>query len=354
MPTNDFKPFASAASANVLSQQAYLALPALLTGFSSGTAWSPQLNKVWRQASLIAAMIGQFSVDQTGQDFIDDGTIPNLEATFVAAIQRVIQSTSGRTRLTADLDIYVSMSGDDTRGGTSTSTAIRTIQQALNLAYFAYDVGIYSVKIHLAPGTYGPFVAVGNNFGKIYIVGDVNNPSNYVIDGTPSSPAAAACFNSAVITLEGVKITSAYNAGVYASNNGLVYLKKVEFGSCASSHISADNSGRVEVLIIDSYTNRYPYLITGPAPMHLFAASQAFIQAPYSNVTVSNSPAFGTSFAYAAPFGKIDVGGSVYGGTATGKRYTIDSLGYIETNGGGSSFFPGNVAGTVATLGLYR
>ncbi|WP_330555432.1 hypothetical protein [Burkholderia multivorans] len=85
MANNNFKPFAAAAGANVMAQADYEALAALLTGFQSGTAQSAQLNKVWRQSSIMAAVLAQFIVDLTGQDAIDDGTTATLLANLKAA-----------------------------------------------------------------------------------------------------------------------------------------------------------------------------------------------------------------------------------------------------------------------------
>lgn len=80
MANNNFKPFAAAAGANVMAQADYEALAALLTGFQSGTAQSAQLNKVWRQSSIMAAVLAQFIVDRSGKDAIDDGTTATLLA----------------------------------------------------------------------------------------------------------------------------------------------------------------------------------------------------------------------------------------------------------------------------------
>ncbi|MCO1402838.1 gp53-like domain-containing protein [Burkholderia multivorans] len=87
MASNDFKVFASGPNANVMTQADYEALAALVSGFQSGTAKSEQVNKVLRQASIIAAMIGQFVVDKSGQSAVDDGTIATLESNFSASIQ---------------------------------------------------------------------------------------------------------------------------------------------------------------------------------------------------------------------------------------------------------------------------
>lgn len=84
---NDFIPFAVGGSANVLSQAAYAALTSLTqNGFSAGIAPSVQLNKVWRQSSIMAAVIASFIVAETGQSAIDDGTTATLLANFTNAV----------------------------------------------------------------------------------------------------------------------------------------------------------------------------------------------------------------------------------------------------------------------------
>ncbi|WP_312974020.1 gp53-like domain-containing protein [Atlantibacter sp.] len=75
MATNDFKPFATGAGANVMSQADYLALAALITGFQSGKASSAQVNKALRQATFIASALAQFVSDKSGADVLDDGDI---------------------------------------------------------------------------------------------------------------------------------------------------------------------------------------------------------------------------------------------------------------------------------------
>lgn len=89
MGINNFKPFAAAGAANVMTQADFEAMAALLTGFQSGTAQSRQLNKVWRQSSIMSAVLAQFIVDRTGQDAIDDGTTSNLLANLKASAAAV-------------------------------------------------------------------------------------------------------------------------------------------------------------------------------------------------------------------------------------------------------------------------
>ncbi|AIO68009.1 hypothetical protein DM82_1188 [Burkholderia oklahomensis] len=86
MGTNDFLPFGGGGSANVIDQLTYAALAARTTGFQSGTAQSAQLNKVWRQSSIMAAVVAQFVVNQTGQNATDDGTTATLLSNLATAV----------------------------------------------------------------------------------------------------------------------------------------------------------------------------------------------------------------------------------------------------------------------------
>jgi hypothetical protein len=100
MATNDFLAFAGDPAANVMTQADYISagFTARLLGFSTGTALSVQLNKVWRQASLISHMIGQFTSDEINQDMLDDGTpggLAALQTHFRQAITTVAQGAVG-------------------------------------------------------------------------------------------------------------------------------------------------------------------------------------------------------------------------------------------------------------------
>ncbi|EHV29228.1 gp53-like domain-containing protein [Escherichia coli] len=78
MTKNDFKAFATDRNANVISQEEWEALPALLSGFTAGKASSAQVNKVIRQASFIAAALAQFVSDKTQRDVLDNGDLPGF------------------------------------------------------------------------------------------------------------------------------------------------------------------------------------------------------------------------------------------------------------------------------------
>lgn len=98
MATNDFLPFATGAGANVLSQSDYAALAALATGYQSGIAKSQQLNKTWRQSSIMAAVLAQFISDQTGANSVDDGTTATLLSNLKAAAKATSSTLISQSR----------------------------------------------------------------------------------------------------------------------------------------------------------------------------------------------------------------------------------------------------------------
>ncbi|MFZ5936575.1 hypothetical protein ACOKS3_17310 [Pseudomonas sp. HS6-2] len=127
MATNDFLSFAGGSGANVLTQAAYVALSSTRSnGFTSGTANSQQLNKVWRQSSVIAASVAQAISDLTGQDAVDDGTTATLTAMFKSAIRgaKSIQRFTASGSFTVPVGVtQIWVSGCAAGGGGGSSLA---------------------------------------------------------------------------------------------------------------------------------------------------------------------------------------------------------------------------------------
>lgn len=86
---NDFLTFAAASDANVMTQAEYAAASATDTGYTQGVASSAAVNKTLRQTTLMAAVIAQFIVDNTGEDAVDDGTTATL-------LDNLKKATAGR------------------------------------------------------------------------------------------------------------------------------------------------------------------------------------------------------------------------------------------------------------------
>ena len=92
---NEFLAFAADPAANVMQQADYAGssfLPTRLLGFQTGVAPSAQLNKTWRQASLMSSMLGAF-IDQAGMNALDDGNgITTLLPNFTTAVGKVVST----------------------------------------------------------------------------------------------------------------------------------------------------------------------------------------------------------------------------------------------------------------------
>ncbi|EEP89192.1 gp53-like domain-containing protein [Yersinia kristensenii] len=86
MPKNEFKAFAIGKNANVLTQAEFDELIAVINGFQSGIARSEQLNKVWRQSSVISHVVAEFMAENSGDDILDDGNLDKLKVSLVTAL----------------------------------------------------------------------------------------------------------------------------------------------------------------------------------------------------------------------------------------------------------------------------
>lgn len=86
MPGNNkFLSFATGGTPNVIDDATYAALAARTAGFSSGVAQSAQLNKAWRQSSVMAAVLGQI-IANNGVDASDSDSVATLVTNLLAAI----------------------------------------------------------------------------------------------------------------------------------------------------------------------------------------------------------------------------------------------------------------------------
>lgn len=162
---NDFLPFAVGSGANVLTQAQYAALTSLLqNGFTAGIAPSVQLNKVWRQSSIMASVIAQFIAQQTGQNAIDDGTTATLLANLTAAIGASSPGVVGATR---NLSMSVTAAS-----ATATLTADEIIVETA-LGGLRYCLPSFSKTINLATTGAGGMdtgTATANGFLGIYTI----------------------------------------------------------------------------------------------------------------------------------------------------------------------------------------
>ena len=138
----DFLPYAVGSSANVLSQNDYAALTSLLlNGLQSGIVPSNELNKILRQPSIMASVLGQFIVQTTGQPAIDDGTTATLLANFTTGVRSLFSGIVGQAR---NLAMNVSVAS-----ATATLTADEVIVESA-LGGLRYCIPNVNLSINLA------------------------------------------------------------------------------------------------------------------------------------------------------------------------------------------------------------
>ena len=152
MATNNFKPFATAANANVTAQADWEALPALLSGFMAGKASSAQVNKAIRQASFIAAALAQYTANKSGLDVLDDGDLNGFISKMGTAFGKDFQALDATLTALAGLATGANklpyFTGNDTAAQTDLTpvgrdiigkNTIADILTYLGLEHFGYE-----------------------------------------------------------------------------------------------------------------------------------------------------------------------------------------------------------------------
>ncbi|MDT9809972.1 phage tail protein [Citrobacter freundii] len=131
MAINNFKPFATAANANVTAQADWETLPALLSGFMAGKASSAQVNKAIRQASFIAAALAQYTANKSGLDVLDDGDlngfITKMSSAFGKDFQALDATLTALAGLATGANKLPYFTGTDTASQTDLTSVGRDI-----------------------------------------------------------------------------------------------------------------------------------------------------------------------------------------------------------------------------------
>ncbi|WP_193133513.1 glycine-rich domain-containing protein [Klebsiella grimontii] len=152
MPTNDFKAFATGNGANVISQADYLALSALVSGFSSGKASSAQVNKALRQATVMANVLAQFIADSANVDVLDNGNtaaiLSNLKNSMPGRLMgvQVVTSSALITKSAGAKKWRIRALGAGAGSSAAPATAAGQVSISNGGGAGAYAEGIYDVS----------------------------------------------------------------------------------------------------------------------------------------------------------------------------------------------------------------
>src|ERR1700735_2467597 len=256
---------------------------------------------------------------------------------------------NNRWKLQNNLTLYVSTTGNDANDGLDVSAPFATIQKAYNTIAFYIDLSGFAATIQLADGTYTAglnTIAPPINEGLVILQGNASTPSNTVISITNNN---AILVSGAGITVEVLNLkitTSGFGDCIVVGSNAVCNWGNIIFDACASQHVECFNYGQANCI--------GNYSITGSAVSHLHCYQFGFINVGAFTVTITGTPAFSGFFAGVAG-AQIAIVGTTFSGSATGARYLAHDLGWIYTNGGGSTYLPGNSGGTAdgTTFGIY-
>lgn len=255
-----------------------------------------------------------------------------------------------RDLLTAARTYYVRTDGSNSNDGLANTSggAFLTVQKAIDTVYGKLDLGGFNVTIQLGAGTFAGFQVSSPQIGAgtIKVKGDTTTPANVVISG--GSTNAIYCLNYAVVSLEGLKITTTAGAGISVDLGAQCNITgKMDFGACDVTHMMAMQGGSIIGFVA--------YNITGAAYYHLHATIGGSIRYQAATVTITGTPAFPGGFVHADTLSLIYANANTYSGATTGPRYAIEGNSVIFTSGAqatpSTAYFPGNASGTTATGG---
>lgn len=259
---------------------------------------------------------------------------------------QAVQYSQVRIKLTTATTFYVSPAGSDVTGTGTIGNPWQSLTFAYTSVQNAYDAAGFTITFNCTAGAYAPFTCANAIVGQGLVV-IVGNGSTITV--TTSAVGLINITGTASATVSGFTLSAtgagAGSTGVFAGNGGTVALGAgMVFGVMTTgAHMAARTLG-----VLTSNVN---YSITGGAGFHILATSGT-IAVSAGTATLTGTPAFATAFARATSGALINYAGAAISGAATGARYVVE-LNSVMSVGGSATFFPGSVAGLIATGGQY-
>lgn len=308
---------------------------------------------------------------------VDDGALIESDLTAGDVIEIVYTGTQWRLLsfcrsllpkpLTQTQIFYIRPDGNDNNTGleNTPASAFKTLQGAwgaVSSRYMPSDK--YAIEFRLAPGAYEG-VTFGGYTGVVKVVGAAATRSQYVIKEPAGQTFAISASNGHVI-VEGVTIQSVTAAGietllVWADGAGKITLRDTRFVCPANNPAltliylggggKVDVRGSIDVFGVDGAGSTINSVVRAEQGAVFSGGLYAYpvVWAVY-NIKVSNSWAVSNSL---SPQSWVGVTFSKAGSIFTGRRYYIDGNAVVQTAGAGPNFFPGDIAGVVASGGQY-
>lgn len=260
-----------------------------------------------------------------------------------------------RRKISTSVTYYVRTDGSNGNNGESNTAAgaFLTIQKAVDVVA-SLDISTNDVTIQVANGTYtvgalvnSPFVGSGN----VTLQGNATTPSSCLIAVT--NAIGIQVQNNAILRIGGFKITATTSGGALVAYQGgqINIIAPMDYGACASYHIQSGRAGRF--ICTQNYT------ISGGSVFHWLVSGAAQLTVQLATVNLTGTPAFSGAFAYCDNVSVILCNANTFNGSATGPRYAVSYNAVIFTNSSGTTYLPGNSAGSgtnsgTSPYGLYQ
>lgn len=270
-------------------------------------------------------------------------------ALLALADDAALQSYIGvRDVLVANRTYYVRSDGSDSNTGLvdSAGGAFLTIQKAVDVVSLL-DVSSFIVTIQVGDGTFAGFeLKPYAGIGPVILRGNNSTPANVVITTASASVNTIYGEDAGFWRLLDFAVShTGVNSSIDAVGETRVEFGNLRFGAAGAYQFRTRRGARG--IAISNYA------ITAGAIAHFFAGQNSTIEAYTITTTLTGTPAFSGAFAQARHSAVITHEGGSFSGSATGKRYTSETNGYIDTDGAGETYFPGDAAGTTADGGWY-
>lgn len=260
--------------------------------------------------------------------------------------------SSGRELLTAARTYYVRSDGSDSNSGLvdSSGGAFLTIQKAIDTIIANLDTAGHTVTIQVGDGTYTGNVSFSKEWvgaGPIILTGA--NTTGAILSPASGLTVAFSGIIPSSVTLQKIKLVN-NNSSVCISHSavGQVILgASVEFGVATGGyHIRLLTPGSF-LLAASGYT------ISGGAFTHMYVGvGGAYMQVEGSTVTLTGTPAFSGQFLWMPAGGNARIT-TTFSGSATGARYSLANNAVATGNSVGTTYLPGNAAGSATTGAQY-
>jgi hypothetical protein len=315
---------------------------------TTGTQTTPAVDSGWVGLYVITVNYAQTTIT-TAQLGTNGAMVLYPGAPFIT--QNLAPGTF-RTKATANVNLYVSSTGNDGNIGTSTAFPFLTIQAAVNMIMTNYDLNGYSAIINIGAGSFSGCTINGQAVGgaSFQLVGAGSASTTVTSSAAPNGTIS--CQYGGSVTISNMKITATGGTpgtganGLFAQLGSVVTIGAgVSFGACTSWQIYAQSSAQI-------LTQGNAYSISGGGYGHICASSSGFISVTSSTITLTGTPAF-TVFCTGQYVGIVAATSCTFSGSATGARYLSATNSIVNSGGGGASYFPGSSAGSVATQGQY-